>query len=171
MFRRTVHVNRSLSPLLQRCGHGVSMELSSTCSAGQYTQFDENTPQMQICTHKENRCSWLNQLLLWCVLKLGYLSTNSVHSLPSSIRVRVQVYAKLQDEINRVQLTLFCAARRKNSKKKFHGHQCASWQKNLTPNWVRKSSGPMRCQDEQVFFPPISSIWFFPEQLMCRLVV
>ena len=59
------------------------------------------------------------------------LSTGSVHILPASIRVGVQVYVKMHHEINREQLTLFCAARRSHSKK-VHGHQRASWQKHET---------------------------------------
>ena len=88
------------------------MDMSSTCSAGLYTQFDENTPLIQICTYFANGRSWLNQLLLWRVHELGCFSTDSVHPFPSSIRVRVQVCGKMHDEIYRDKLTLFCGVRR-----------------------------------------------------------
>ena len=40
MLSWTVHVNGSLWPLLQRCRRSVSMDMSSTCSAGEYTRTD-----------------------------------------------------------------------------------------------------------------------------------
>ena len=143
MLRWTVHVKRSMWPILHCYCRSVSMEMSMTCSAGKYTSKDlsgqfcnaavlafprkclrhvplnitrcflKNTRHIQIGTHFENGRGWLNQLLLWRVHKLGCLSTDSVHPFPSSIRVTVQVYAKMHDEINRDQLTLFfCAAGR-----------------------------------------------------------